>query len=177
MSLSFGEMQAVVLIVFVGIAGTLTALFAFIAYRSGRPVSFDRVKQTGYALRRFWVVFLVLLLSAAVGVSLALLPYRSSADVKANVRVTGGQFFWSMSPESVPAGGEVMFEVNSADVNHGFGVYHPDGYLMGSVQAMPGFTNTLELTLEDPGTYLVSCLEFCGVGHHEMFREFEVEAP
>ena len=41
---------------------------------------------------------------------------------------------------------------------------------------MPGFHNHLELTLDEPGTYLVSCLELCGVDHHKMSREFEVTA-
>ena len=174
---SFGEAQAVILAVFVLIALALASVFVLIAMRANRPLAFDRVKETGYALRRFWIVFLVVLLSAGVFASLLLLPYQSSAEVTASVRVTGGQFFWSMAPEVVPAGSEVRFEVTSADVNHGFGIYHPDGYLMGSVQAMPGYTNNLELSLDDPGSYLISCLEFCGSGHHDMAREFRVEGP
>ena len=46
--------------------------------------------------------------------------------------------------------------------------------VLGNVQAMPGYTNDLRLTLDEPGTYLISCLEFCGRDHHRMFREFEV---
>jgi cytochrome c oxidase subunit 2 len=64
--------------------------------------------------------------------------------------------------------------VTSADVNHGFGLYDPDGELLGSVQAMPGYTNHLDLRLDKPGQYLVACLEFCGLGHHEMASQFEV---
>ncbi len=174
---SYGDAQLVILVVFAGIAFALAAVFVLVAMRASSPVAFERVKETGYALRRFWVVFLVILLSAAVITSLLLLPYKSSADVTANVRVTGGQFFWSMAPEAVPAGTEVRFQVTSADVNHGFGIYHPDGYLIGSVQAMPGYTNSLDLSLDDPGSYLISCLEFCGIGHHEMAREFQVGGP
>jgi cytochrome c oxidase subunit 2 len=174
---SYGDAQTVILAVFVGIALALAAVFVLVAARASRPVGFERVKEVGYALRRFWVVFLVALLSAAVITSLFLLPYRSSAAATADVRVTGGQFFWSIAPEVVPAGTVVRFAVTSADVNHGFGIYHPDGYLMGNVQAMPGYTNTLDLTLDDPGSYLISCLEYCGIGHHEMAREFQVEGP
>ena len=104
------------------------------------------------------------------------LPYSSGADVGAEMKVVGGQFYWSMSPPRVPAGTEVDFAVTSADVNHGFGVYDPDGHLLGSVQAMPGYTNHLDLRLDEPGSYLVSCMEFCGVGHHQMARQFEVVA-
>lgn len=174
---TYGDAQTVILAVFAVIALALTAVFVLVALRASRPVAFERVKKTGYALRRFWAAFLVILLSVAVVGSLLLLPYRSSAGVTASVSVTGGQFFWSMAPEVVPTGTDVRFAVTSADVNHGFGIYHPDGYLMGSVQAMPGYTNFLDLTLDDPGTYLISCLEFCGSGHHEMAREFRVEGP
>ena len=41
----------------------------------------------------------------------------------------------------------MRFDVTSVDVNHGFGVYDPNGRLIGSVQAMPGYTNELELDL------------------------------
>jgi cytochrome c oxidase subunit II len=59
-------------------------------------------------------------------------------------------------------------------VNHGFGIYAPDGELLGSVQAIPGFHNRLDLTLDEPGSYFVGCLEFCGVGHHRMNRRLRV---
>jgi cytochrome c oxidase subunit II len=68
----------------------------------------------------------------------------------------------------------VVFEVTSADVNHGFGLYDPGGRLMGSVQAMPGYTNRLALTLEHAGRYTVACLELCGLEHHRMMRQLVV---
>lgn len=176
MSPSFGDLQTVVLVIFVVIAAALVATFVVVARASREDIPADRVRENAYRLRRGWFAFLIVLLGGAVTASMLALPYSRSAEggVRAEVRVSGGQFYWSLSPPTVVAGTEVRFDVTSVDVNHGFGIYDPDGELMGNVQAMPGYHNTLVLTLDKPGTYMVSCLEFCGIKHHEMTREFEV---
>jgi cytochrome c oxidase subunit II len=171
---SFGELQTAVVLVFAGIALSLALFFAFAARQAGRDIPFERVQGVGYRVRPAWLAFLALLFTAILIAALFFLPYSREAEASASVKVIGGQFYWSMTPETVPAGSEVSFEVTSADVNHGFGVYSPRGELLGNVQAMPGFTNDMVLELDEPGTYLVSCLEFCGIKHHEMVREFEV---
>jgi cytochrome c oxidase subunit II len=53
-------------------------------------------------------------------------------------------------------------------------LYDPHGHLIGSVQAMPGFSNELDLTLTDPGVYRILCFEFCGVNHSTMQSTFTV---
>lgn len=174
MELTYGDSQTTIAIVFASIAVTLVGVFAAVALRSRDQLPFERVREAGYRLRRPWLVFLSVILAAGVVTSLTLLPYPGGAQARVKVAVTGGQFYWSMSPPELPAGGTIRFDVTSADVNHGFGVYSPDGVLLGQVQAMPGYTNHLELELEEPGTYLVSCLEYCGIGHHEMTREVKV---
>lgn len=174
MRLSFGELQTAVLIVFAVIALALTLTFVVVARASRADIPADRVRDAAYRLRRGWMAFLVVLLGTALGISLFSLPYSKGAEAEAEVTVSGGQFFWALSPPTVPSGTRVRFDVTSVDVNHGFGIYSPGGELLGSVQAMPGYHNKLDLTLDEPGTYLISCLEFCGVKHHEMSREFEV---
>ncbi len=176
MSPSFGEFQTLVALLFAGIALALALFFAFAARQAGREIPFERVRDAAYRARPFWLAFLALGFTGVLCASLFFLPYNREAEASASVKVIGGQFYWSMTPETVPAGAEVSFEVTSADVNHGFGVYDPQGELLGSVQAMPGYTNEMVLRLDEPGSYLVSCLEFCGVKHHEMTREFEVTA-
>jgi len=171
---TYADPQTAILIIFIAVALTLAGVFTAIALRARREVPFERVRDVGYRLRKLWLGLLTLALAALVGTSLFLLPYPSEAGPRASVAVSGGQFFWSMSPGAVSAGTAVRFEVTSVDVNHGFGIYDPDGHLLGSVQAMPGFTNELDLKLDKPGSYFISCLEFCGVDHHLMSREFEV---
>ena len=103
-----------------------------------------------------------------------LLPYASGGAPGTTVKVSGGQFFWTLDPGVVPAHALVRFDVTSVDVNHGFGVYDPDGRMIGSVQAMPGYTNELDLTFDAPGQYRIRCLEYCGLNHHTMEAAFRV---
>ena len=74
----------------------------------------------------------------------------------------------------MPAGSRVRFDATSVDVNHGFGLYDPHGHLIGSVQAMPGYVNKLDLTLTEAGVYQVRCLEYCGLEHARMQTTFTV---
>jgi heme/copper-type cytochrome/quinol oxidase subunit 2 len=39
---------------------------------------------------------------------------------------------------------------------------------------MPGYHNKLDLTLDRAGTYLIRCLEFCGLNHATMEGRFTV---
>jgi cytochrome c oxidase subunit 2 len=91
--------------------------------------------------------------------------------------VTSAQYFFALDPPEVPAGTDVRFRVTSRDVNHGFGLYDPSGRLIGSVQAMPGYHNELDLTLDEPGAYRVFCFELCGLEHHKMQGTFTVTEP
>jgi cytochrome c oxidase subunit 2 len=114
--------------------------------------------------------------------TLAELPYPAMAAASQaapeSVRVTGRMWHWEIDKTRVAAGSPVDFQVTSADVNHGFGIYDPDMRLVGQTQAMPGYVNTLRLTFRRPGTYRVLCLEYCGVAHHAMASELTVvEAP
>ena len=68
------------------------------------------------------------------------------------------------------------FHVTSKDVNHGFALYDPDMRIVAQTQAMPGYTNVLRYTFNEPGVYRVLCLEYCGVAHHEMTAEIKVAA-
>lgn len=174
MTPSFDKPQVAVAIGFGVLALALAALFVLVALQSRKEIPFERVREAAYRIRPVWLALLVTLLAGGVISSMFFLPYSSRADVGAEINVVGGQFYWSMSPARVPAGTKVDFAVTSADVNHGFGVYDPDGHLLGSVQAMPGYTNHLDLRLDQPGSYLISCMEFCGFKHHEMARRFEV---
>lgn len=177
MELSFGGFQLVVLAAFLVVTVALAAIFALVARQAKRNVEFELVTDTGYRLRRYWLGFLALLLGSGVVFALFVLPYPSASktsETDATVRVSGGQFYWSTNPSTVKAGTNVDFDVTSADVNHGFGLYDPDGVVIGIVQAMPDYHNHLELKLEKAGTYMIACMEFCGFKHHDMLLEFEV---
>jgi cytochrome c oxidase subunit 2 len=173
----YGGTQVAVGVVFVAIALLLAAVFVAVALHARREVPLERVQARGYGLRNPWIAFLAALLVVCVGGAALLAPYPGgAAGSRTVVQVTAGQFFWSFDPPQVPPGTHVRFDVTSVDVNHGFGLYDPHGVLMGSVQAMPGYHNRLDLTLTDPGSYRVLCMEFCGVKHHAMESVFRVAA-
>ncbi len=173
---TFTQPQIAIAIAFACIALILVGFFVFVAVRTRREVPFEEVRTVGYRVRPWWLAFLAVLLTGGVVVSLFFLPYSQAQGRVEVVRVSGGQFYWSTSPSSVPAGSRVRFAVTGVDVNHALGLYGPKGELIGVVQAMPGYTNQLELRLDDPGRYVISCLEYCGIGHARMFRTFEVTA-
>ena len=68
----------------------------------------------------------------------------------------------------------MIFNVYSKDVNHGMGVADPSGTLLFQTQSMPGYINQVRHVFNEPGTYRVLCMEFCGVAHHDMTDEFTV---
>jgi cytochrome c oxidase subunit II len=177
MSLHYGEPQVAVGIVFAVLAILLVTIFIVVARSAREDVAYERVQRVGYRVRRYWLTTLLAVGVAVVVLTFFYLPYASgSGPNRTLVKVTGGQFFWSLAPDRVRAGTPVRFDVTSIDVNHGFGLYDPHGHLVGSVQAMPGYHNKLDLTLTVTGTYRIRCLEFCGLNHAVMEGTFTVLA-
>lgn len=103
-------------------------------------------------------------------------PHALAADAQSvHVDATGAQWSWELVPNKVPAGKPIVFSVNTTDVNHGFSVYDPSGRLLFQAQAMPGYTNHVSYTFDKPGKYEINCLEYCGLGHHNMTDVLTVE--
>ena len=173
---TFTQPQIAIAIAFASIAALLVCLFVVIALQTRREVPFEQVRTVGYRIRPRWLAFLAVVLTTGVVVSLFHLPYSKAKGPVQVVRVSGGQFYWSVSPRSVPAGTTVRLVVTGVDVNHALGLYGPKGDLVAVVQAMPGYHNRLDIRLDDAGSYLIACLEFCGIGHHRMYRTFDVTA-
>jgi cytochrome c oxidase subunit 2 len=173
--LTYSQPQTAIAIVFVIISIVLVGVFIAVARSARHEVEFETVKKVGYGIRTRWFVGLATVLTAGVVASLFLAPYPSARGSAQRVTVTGGQFYWAVSPKTITAG-RVEFQVTSADVNHGLGIYGPDGGLVGSVQAMPGYTNRLVVRFDEPGEYQFLCLELCGIAHHNMHATFAVTA-
>jgi cytochrome c oxidase subunit 2 len=175
MSLHYGEPQVAVGILFAVLAAAIVAVFAVVARSARADVPLERVQRIGYGLRRGWLALLLTVGVTVIVLTFFYLPYASgSGRGRTLVKVTAGQFFWSLQPGRVRAGTPLRFDVTSVDVNHGFGLYDPHGHLVGSVQAMPGYHNRLDLTLTIPGSYDIRCLEFCGLNHAVMQGTFTV---
>ena len=168
---AIGPVQFAVGVIFsVLTLGVVAVLLTVARHAHGPALSYAEVTKPGYALRRVWFWIVLATATTAVAASLLALPYPGNAHIAhaMDVRVVGYQYVWLMSKTSFHVGQTVNFAVTGGDVNHGFGVYDPRGVLIAQVQAMPGYTNHLLVTFTTPGTYIVRCLEYCGMGHHLM---------
>ena len=173
--------------VFVTATMVILGVFAVVARGGARTVDYSRTTR----LRLLFFVSLGVILATFLALTLPALPYP--ADTQAPGRVVhavGKHYAWSLtegpgptlarwddefSPAvAVPARTLVEFRVTTLDVNHGFSLYGPDGRLHAQTQAMPGYVNRLRVSFDEPGTYTVLCLEFCGMSHHRMRGVVEV---
>lgn len=127
---------------------------------------------------RTWMAIVVALLVALLFGTIFFIPYDDSAGADGQVvRVEARQFAWDISPAVIEAGRPVEFRTTAIDVNHGFGVYDLDYTFLFQVQVIPGETQNVVYTFDEPGEYRVLCMEFCGFAHHVMIGKFEVVAP
>jgi cytochrome c oxidase subunit 2 len=101
-------------------------------------------------------------------------------DQSVVVRVQGFRWGWAFTYEGedvqvignsedpprivVPTEEEIVFEVTSRDVNHAF--YIPA--FLTKRDAIPGQTNHLYVNIQDEGSYVGECAEFCGLLHAAM---------
>jgi len=165
-----------VLEIFIITAALAIALMVFLAnYRLQDRLPQHDVAARGYALRRYW--FWAVLIGAIATFFLTVphfpYPWVSAAPNARHISVVAQQYAFTVA-QTVPLNVPIVFDVTSNDVNHGFGIYAPDGSLISQVQAMPGYVNHLPLTFRRPGRYVIRCLEFCGIAHASMQGSFEV---
>jgi cytochrome c oxidase subunit 2 len=98
------------------------------------------------------------------------------------IYVTAKQWMWkfaypdgesSLSTLYVPTGRPVQLLLTSRDVIHSFFV--PDFRV--KYDALPGRYTTLWFEVPEPGTHLVLCTEYCGVGHSTMRAQVVALSP
>lgn len=159
-----------------GIAG-VGLVFLYVIREATRQAEATRVQARAAVIRRWLFLGLLVLGAGVTAATLSPFPIpdqHTPPGARQVVEVVGQQWGWHLSPGPIEAGVPVEFRVTSADVNHGFGIYDDSGRLLAQTQAMPGVTNRLIHTFEQPGRYRVLCLEYCGLVHHGMSATFEV---
>ncbi len=166
-------MQLLVLLISLNLMAVIAWFFIDAVRRSDKAAL-----QGNLAGRRTSLIWGLVILGMVVTLgSLWSWPHAvSAADDVVTVNATGGQWYWEIDVEEVPADRTIVFNAHAEDVNHGLGIYGPDGRLHVQVQAMPGYVNQVEYVFEQPGRYQVLCMEFCGIAHHDMIAEFNVVA-
>ena len=174
--------------VFAAAAIIILGVFATVALTGSGTIDYAKAAR----LRLLFFASLGIILLAFFVLTIPGLPYPVEASTPDRiVHAVGKQYAWSLSEGpgptlaswdrefsplvTVPAMSMVEFRVTTLDVNHGFSLYAPDGHLVAQTQAMPGYMNRLRVTFDQPGTYTVLCLEFCGMSHHRMRGVVEVK--
>lgn len=157
----------------------IAAVFGLVIAGSSKRIDYREIQSRGYSWRKRLFLALVAAGIPITGWTLVDLPYGAHQEQgpdAVHVKATGYQWYWKLETSSAKAGQAVVFHVETADVTHGFGIYDESMRLLAQTQAMPGYTNKLVYTFDQPGTYQILCLEYCGVAHHQMMAEFTVEA-
>jgi cytochrome c oxidase subunit 2 len=176
---SLGKGIWIVYLIFVagGVAIALGILWSTKAGRrdKGQGVDLERAEKG----EPWWGVFVVVLLGVLLGLTIWRAPWFTEDDSARDVQVavTGMQFGFLVQPTTVKVGQHVQFNVTSKDVNHAMALYNPKGQMIMNVQSIPGYTVSRSHTFNEPGTYEMRCLEFCGYQHHKMiYPAFQVTA-
>jgi cytochrome c oxidase subunit 2 len=91
-------------------------------------------------------------------------------DGRLKAVVVASTFSYNPDPIEVPAGRPVTFRITSSDVIHGFQIVGTNANAM----AIPGYVSQFTLTFGKPGTYLITCNEYCGLMHHAMVGALHV---
>jgi cytochrome c oxidase subunit 2 len=78
-------------------------------------------------------------------------------------------FTWLPAEMTIPADTPVTFQLTSIDVIHGYQIVRTNGQTM----VVPGYVSQFTTQFE-AGDYLVTCNEYCGVGHHTMAAKLHV---
>ncbi|SHF88845.1 cupredoxin domain-containing protein [Ornithinibacillus halophilus] len=156
----------------------IAGIFLFVAIKSKEKREYEPIKKKWYKARTFYGTTLVIAFLVITIYTLRELPYNQplygDEQEPTIVDVEAFQFGWHISEKEFKVGEPIEFDVTSADVTHGFGIYDEDRNLIAQTQAMPGYTNTVYITFDEPGTYEILCLEYCGLAHHVMIATIEV---
>lgn len=106
---------------------------------------------------------------------------RTVPENAMEVKVTGYQWYWEFEYEDgtttdelkVPVGTPVVLRMTSDDVIHSFGI----PYYRLTEDVMPGRITYIWFNPVEEVETLVTCREFCGNSHSEMYTAVEAVAP
>jgi cytochrome c oxidase subunit 2 len=170
------------------VGGTVWVLITFAVLRYRRPRRADQLaddmpRQTHGSTRLevAWTaipIAIILVLFALTMGALGRIDARSPGAT--TVEVTAFRWQWRFDyagtgvtvvggPDTpaemvVPAGEPIHIVLTSIDVAHAF--YVPQ--FLFKRDAIPGYPNQFDITIDEPGSYRGQCAEFCGVFHARM---------
>lgn len=85
-----------------------------------------------------------------------------AADRVFEIGIAGHEFILPAEKLVVHVGEVVRFDVTTADLTYGFGVFRPDNSMVFQMQVVPGHTNDVLWTFTKPGFYTIRSTEYSG---------------
>lgn len=169
----FNIVLVLALVVFVFVEGLL--IYALVRFRRRSDDEMPEQVHGDMRLELSWTIGSAVLVLILFFFTLGFYQQdRSLPDGAYTVQVTGRTWAWDFGYEdtgvtttetlNVPAGQPVLLEISSEDVQHSFWV--PE--IAGKVDAIPGRTQLMWFRVDEPGTYVGQCAEYCGLSHAEM---------
>jgi len=93
-------------------------------------------------------------------------PDLNRAEVQVDkvfeIKVAGHEFVLPEARLTVKVGEKVRFDVTSADLTYGFGVFRPDNSMVFQMQVVPGHKNDVIWVFTKPGLYGIRSTEYSG---------------
>ena len=128
-----------------------------------------RERRWLYVLIGVFLVFNIVTLSPLIPWQEWLLWSNPTPSRSFTIEVEDYQF--KLPPEGIEVKTDeyVEFAATSKDVTYGFGAFRKDGSLVFQMQVLPGMTNHIVWTFDEPGSYDVRSTEYSGPRHSEMF--------
>lgn len=173
------------------VASCIVCTVLFIIFTSNSNEDKMEAKHKVYHIRGSYFFFLMFILLTGMVISLFALPYdKFQNKPDEEVTVVAMQWAWKMRPGltnktpaafdggneiTLPVNKVIKFHVTSVDVNHGFGIYSPNGLLLTQTQAMPQYNNEVSYRFKEAGDYKVLCMEYCGMPHAFMMGTIHVK--
>lgn len=156
------------------------AVFVWVIYTKGfaDQAPSDTAHGTLQRLEASWLGFVIVVFVVVNLASIAFMPTvvtaQKTGDADVEVDVEAGMWYYQMSEREFETGTTVTFHVKSVDTVHSFALYNPDDTVEFTQMLIPGQQAKMTYTFDEPGTYTVRCLEYCGTGHALMRDEITV---
>lgn len=148
-----------------------------------------KITRPGKSLRvspAFFYTFVAFLV--VLGVSLHIVTYNtipwaamdlSRSEIKAdkvfNIGMKDHRFILPAEKMVVGCGEKVLFNVTSADLTYGFGLFRKDHSMLFQMQVIPGHVNDILWKFDKSGVYSIRSTEYSGPAGFNMIVEDAVE--
>lgn len=110
-------------------------------------------------------VIVLVLTVTATGAGVWARQMKSSADEVKTIDVVASRFKFEPETISVAEGDRVRLRLRSADRTHGIGI---KAFRVNALIPKMGDVVTVEFVADRPGTFDITCSEYCGTGHRTM---------